>query len=382
MKIAIDLRSLSEGRRSGVEEYVLNIVQSLLRIDKINKYYLFRSGIKDLFLANELLLSEKENTEERRIKIPNRILNFSLKVFHEPLLDLIVGKSQVFFMPNLNISPVSSRCKKIITFHDLSYEIYPEYFSLKRRLWHKFINPKKQAREAYKLIAISESTKNDLVNLYNIPSDTIKVIHSGISQKFQPIFWNDIRLARIKEKYRLPDSFILYLGAIEPRKNISGLIKAFNELKSTNKDANDIKLVIAGIRGWLYNEIIKTARESRYARDIIFTGFIDDRDKLFVYNLATLFIYPSFYEGFGFPPLEAMACGIPTITSNTSSLSEVVEDGAIMIDPYNIDEMVEAMQLLLYDQDLRSKLQKNGLVQAQKFSWMRTAEKTLQWLVE
>lgn len=363
-----------------MEEYVLNLVSHLLAVDNQNKYILFKSGFKEGLVLKDFFSNRNNIFFEKRVKISNRLLNILLKIFREPLLDSISDRPDIFFMPNINIGPISNRCQKIVTFHDLSYEIYPEHFSLKRRLWHKFINPKKQAEEAHKIIAVSESTKSDLINLYNIPFDKIKVIYSGVNARFGPILFNDVRLSRIRQKYRLPEHFILYFGAVEPRKNIIGLIKAFEELKSSKADITDLKLVIAGIKGWLYDEIIITAKESKYCQDIIFTGFIEDQEKLFVYNLASLFVYPSFYEGFGFPPLEAMACGVPTITSNTSSLPEIVGDGAIMVDPYNVDEIVLAMDLCLSDEELRLKLREKGLAQAKKFSWQKAAKDTLEWI--
>lgn len=365
-----------------MEEYVLNIVRDLPGIDQSHTYCLFKSGFKKWEFAEKFIKKEGGNISDRRLKISNRLLNTSLKLFREPLLDSVLGKPDIFFMPNINIGPVSRRCKKIITFHDLSYEIYPEHFSLKRRLWHRFVNPKKQAEEAYKIITVSESTKNDLIGLYGISPNKVKTIYSGVDDKFRPIFRGDVRLGRIKQKYFLPDFFILYFGAVEPRKNIIGLIKAFEKLKNKNKDRDtgSLKLVIAGIKGWLYNEIIETARESKYCRDIVFTGFIENFDKPYIYNLAKVFVYPSFYEGFGFPPLEAMACGVPTITSNTSSLPEIVGDGAIMVDPYNIDEITEAMDLCLTNENLRLELVKRGVAQAGNFLWEKAAKETLEWI--
>lgn len=382
MKIAIDLRSLGEGRRSGVEEYVLNIVQNLLKIDNVNTYFLFKSGFRNQPVVSNFFYNSYNKVSEKKLKIPNRLFNLSLKLLREPLLDLVSGQPDIFFMPNINIGPVSDWCKKIITFHDLSYEIYPEHFSIKRRWWHKFIDPQRRAKEAYKIIAISDSTKNDLINLYDISPEKIKVIYSGVDEKFQPVLWSDVRLARIKQKYHLPDFFILYFGAIEPRKNIIGLIKAFEQLKDRHNNKKNLKLVIAGIKGWLFDKIIKTAKDSRYAGDIIFTGFVEDQDKLYVYNLASVFVYPSFYEGFGFPPLEAMACGLPTITSHVSSLPEVVGNGAIMIDPYNTDEITQAMDLCLSSEDLKSELKERGLTQAKKFSWQKTVRETLEWITK
>jgi len=182
----------------------------------------------------------------------------------------------------------------------------------------------------------------------------------------------------IGKKYNLPDKFILYFGTIEPRKNIIGLIRAFELLRKKQP----IKLVIAGAKGWLYQDIFKAARQSKYRREIIFTGFVEETDKPYLYNLAELFVYPSFFEGFGFPPLEAMACGVPTIVSRTSSLPEAVGQGALMIDPYHTDELAWAMEIVLSNQDLRGRLIQEGIAQAKKFSWPKCARQTLKFLTE
>jgi len=175
----------------------------------------------------------------------------------------------------------------------------------------------------------------------------------------------------------IPEKFILYFGTIEPRKNLIGLIKAFELLKDKS-----IKLVIAGTKGWLYQDIFKIASQSKRKKDIIFTGFVKEEDKPYLYNLAQSFVYPSFFEGFGFPPLEAMACGIPTIVSANSSLPEVVGDAALMVNPKNIDELAWAMEESLVNNQLRERLIKKGLTQAQKFSWQRCAQQTLKVLTE
>jgi len=215
------------------------------------------------------------------------------------------------------------------------------------------------------------------------------VIYSGVGKQFRPIKNGSVALkltaqptVKLKKKYNLPDRFVLYFGTIEPRKNLIGLIKAFELLKSQGERGSQIKLVIAGTNGWLYKDILKTAQESKYRRDIIFTGFIEDKDKPYLYNLAELFVYPSFFEGFGFPPLEAMACGLPTIVSHTSSLPEVVGQGALMIDPYNIDELAWAMEMALTDSNLKERLIKKGIAQAKKFSWSKCARQTLKVLTE
>ena len=239
------------------------------------------------------------------------------------------------------------------------------------------MDAKREVQKADKIIAVSESTKSDLINLYKINPDKIEVIYSGVGKQFSQIKNNQKKIKLILRKYNLPHEFILYFGTIEPRKNLIGLIKAFEVLKDKN-----CKLVIAGTKGWLYKDILKTAKESKKRKDIIFTGFIEESDKPYLYNLSKIFVYPSFFEGFGFPPLEAMACGIPTIVSSNSSLPEVVGNAALMINPMNIDELAWAMDILLSDENLRKKLIKDGLKQAQKFSWQKCAQKTLDILIK
>jgi glycosyltransferase involved in cell wall biosynthesis len=184
----------------------------------------------------------------------------------------------------------------------------------------------------------------------------------------------------ISGKYNLPGKFILYFGTIEPRKNLVGLIKAYETLRDEYK-VNDYKLVIAGSRGWLDKEIYAVAKKSPYTRDIIFTGFVESSDKIYLYNLASLFVYPSFFEGFGFPPLEAMSSGVPVVCSNTSSFPEVAGEAALMIDPYNFSEIAWAMKEVLGDKNLRENLIQKGLAHAKKFSWDKCARETLEFLI-
>ncbi|MCK5332349.1 glycosyltransferase family 4 protein, partial [Candidatus Parcubacteria bacterium] len=183
------------------------------------------------------------------------------------------------------------------------------------------------------------------------------------------------------EKYNLPKKFILYLGTIEPRKNITGIIRAFEKLKvghfKMSSTVKDCKLVIAGSKGWLCQDVFNLAMNSVVADDIFFTGFVDDEDKAILYKLAEIFVYPSFYEGFGFPPLEAMQNKTPVITSNVSSLPEAVGGAAIMVDPYNINELERAIENLLSDENLKNNITQKGIEQTKKFSWSRCAEETL-----
>ena len=378
MKIGIDIRCLAEGRRTGVEEYTLNLLENIFMLDTRDEFILFFNS----FRSSEIDFSWLEkypNVRLRKFNFPNKILNLLFWYLNWPKIDKLIGGVDVFFMPNIIFGSVSKNAKIISTIHDLSFERYPETFSWKRRLWHTFINPRKICQHSNRIIAISQSTKNDIVNLYKINPDKITVSYNGLAEKFHIVDRNDANLIRVKEKYNLPYKFILYLGTIEPRKNISAVVQAYVQLqkKTISSDQNEIakyKLVIAGADGWLSEKIFAEIAASDCKNDIVVINFVSEEDKEFVLNLASLFVYPSRFEGFGLPPLEAMACGVPVITSNNSSLPEVVGDAAIMIDPDKSSEIAQAMQELLASPELREKLIARGLVQAKKFTWIKPAE--------
>jgi glycosyltransferase involved in cell wall biosynthesis len=389
MTIGIDIRVLTRGARTGVEEYTINLLNFLLPLDKKIKYKLFYNAYRKAELNYSW--AKLGNVEIKKFGFPNRALFFANRLTNQPKIDRLLKGVDVFFNPHFFVAPVSNNCKKAVTFHDLSFKLYPEFFSRSKRIWQKILmNAKKEAQKAGKIIAVSNSTKQDLIDFYKIPEEKIKVIYSGIEQDFKKGI-SDEKILKVKKKYRLPDKFILYFGTIEPRKNLIGLIKAFEIFKKNfilkqtqsnikKKQFSNIQLVIAGEKGWLYKNVFKMARQSSFSSEIIFTGFVNNSDKPYLYKLASLFVYPSFYEGFGFPPLEAMSCGIPTITSKFSSLPETVGKAAIMIDPYDIDEFACAMNLALNDENLREKLKKQGFEQVKKFSWQKCAQETLEVL--
>ena len=374
MKIGIDIRCLTEGRRTGVEEYLISLLENLFYLDKKSEYILFLNSFKKSN-ADLNWLKKYPNVKLKVFRFPNKLLNLLFWYWHWPKIDRMLGGVDVFFMPNISFAGISNKTKLVLTIHDLSFEYYPETFSWKRRLWHFFVNPKKLTQKANKIIAVSNSTKNDLANFYGISKEKLAVIYSGVTDKFSVINRNNLKLVQIKEKYKLPYKFVLYLGTIEPRKNITGLIRAFNVLKKKEEARlGEYKLVIAGAKGWKSKQIFSEIENSPFKRDIIFVGFIEDEDKPAVYNLASLFIYPSFFEGFGFPPLEAMKCGIPVITSNVSSLSEIVDEAGILIDPDKPDEIYQAMNSILLNKSLRENLVKKGLKQSEKFSCKKMAK--------
>ncbi|QQS60591.1 glycosyltransferase family 4 protein [Candidatus Falkowbacteria bacterium] len=376
MNILIDIRPLMDKRYSGVAEYTFELLKALLIIDQKNHYWLLYNSYHNV--SDRLPTFDYPNVTIVRTKYPNKFFNYVLlKCFHRPLFDKLVGQPiDIFFMPHLNFARWSPSIPSIITVHDISFVYFPQFFNWRKNVWHWLLSVKKLLKRSTLVVTLSENTQRDVRQYTKLDAERTRTIYSGISDSFQIINKNDIRLGEVKQKYQLPDVFMLFLGTIEPRKNIEGLIKAFEIVKS--KQCPDLKLVIAGGRGWKADPVYEAANKSSFVKDIIFLDYVEAGDKVYLYNLATLFVYPSFYEGFGFPPLEAMASGTPTIVSATSSLPEVVGDGAIMIDPYNPDALAMAISEVCNDESLRSLLSEKGKQQATKFNWRKTAEQYLE----
>ena len=379
MRIGIDVRCLAEGKRTGVEEYTLALLQGLFESDPLNEYILFfnawNKAVPDFILE---CTAKYPRVTLRAFHFPNKLLNLSLWYLRFPKLDRLVGGTDVFFLPNLNFAAVSDQTKLVVTAHDLSFELFPETFSWKQRAWHFFINFRHLLWRADHIIAVSRSTQDDLETQYGILHNKVTVIPSGIGTQFRVMSRNDAELIRVQEKYHLPYRFILSLATFEPRKNIIALIYAYEALRRLGNPLFDkYALVIAGTKGWKYEEIFQAIARSPYKESIILPGFIADEDKAALYNLASLFVYPSLYEGFGFPPLEAMASGVPVIVSHSSSLPEIVASAGILIDPYQPDELFQALQHILSDQALADMLRQKGIARAASFSWEKTAQATL-----
>ncbi|PJA86941.1 MAG: hypothetical protein CO141_02090 [Candidatus Moranbacteria bacterium CG_4_9_14_3_um_filter_42_9] len=382
MRIGIDVRCLGEGRRTGVEEYTLNLLRTIFETNKENTHILFFNSFRQS-KADFLWVKKYKNVKLKKFNYPNKLLNLFFWYFNWPKIDRMIGGADLIFMPNIMFGSVSKKTKLMVTVHDLSFERYPETFSGRRRFWHIFVNPKKICERADKIITVSESSKNDILDLYGIDTKKIKVIYSGISPRFKVISRNDENLIRVKEKYHLTYKFVLYLGTIEPRKNIKGVIQAYVQMRENamadekSYELSNYQLVIAGSAGWLSEEIFSEIEKFEFKNSIKVINFVDDLDKEFLFNLASLFIYPSFFEGFGFPVLEAMSCGVPVIASNNSSISEIAGDAAILIDPTRPQEISNAMKEVLLTGNLRSILIEKGVVRAKEFNWQKTARSTL-----
>lgn len=372
MNVLIDVRLLMSGGLSGVQEYTREIVNQLLKKSE-NRYQLFYNGVRKRPLPKEWI--KRNNAAVIDWKIPNRLLDFSVRTFGRPQIDCRI-KTDLVFSPHFNILK-SKNTPRIITFHDLSFIHHPYFFSLKQIFWNWLQNYKAQAKEASKIIADSEFTKSDLINELEIPEEKISVVYPGINPLFRKLERSHRELRAFQTKHSINFPYLLYLGTLEPRKNIPAVIRAFSHLKNS-ATFRDLKLIIAGRTGWLYENILKEARASKYKSDIIFWGPVENRDRLFLYNLAETFVYPSFFEGFGFPPLEAQACGCPAVVSDRTSLPEVVADSALLINPWKIRDLKEALEEILTKESVRSKLIKTGFLNIKRFSWEKTTSQILQ----
>ncbi len=380
MKIGIDIRCLLGGKRTGVEEYTLELLEHLFLMDRENEYVLFWNA----WNLPECPLDWDRRFPNVRLasfRIPNKLLNFCLWYFRFPHLDRLIGGVDVFFLPNLNFAAFSRKSRVVLTAHDVSFEHCPETFSWKRRLWHSFVNFRRLALRVDRVIAVSKSTRGDLMGTIGISPKSVAVVRSGISERFRRMNRNDPALLDVKNRYALPYRFILFVGTIEPRKNILSLARAFDALVKSG-DAADYDLVIAGANGWKCRETLDVIASLPSRSRIRFTGFVRDEDKPALYNLAGIFAYPSLYEGFGFPPIEAAACGVPIVVSNGSAFPETVGEGAILIDPLRPDDIFRALRELIRDKPLRDSLSRQGEACAMKFRWKEAAKRTLAVLLE
>ncbi len=286
--------------------------------------------------------------------LPKRLSKLCLDLFHNP--DHI--------LPILNTG-----CPSIITVHDISFIIHPGLFHPSRQIY-KEILLKRSVPRVDKIIADSQNTKRDLIERLHLSPDKIEVVYPGVEDNFRIIEDRDL-LDSVKRRYNLPERFILFVGTLDRRKNLVRLMEAFSRC------AIDSKLVLVGEKSWKYCPLFKRASDLSIEERVIFAGRVPCQDVPAIYNLAEIFVYPSLYEGFGFPPLEAMACGTPVITSNISSLPEIVGQAAITIDPYNVEELREKMTELFNNEGLRRKMRFRGLERSRLFSWQETALRTL-----
>ncbi len=268
------------------------------------------------------------------------------------------------------VIPFGVKGKKVVTIHDMAFREYPETVRARTMLMLKR-NVRSSIKRADAIVADSEFTKQEIMKYYRVEPEKICVVPCGVDTTQYHGKYSTKQIECAKEKYNIEGKYFLYLGTLEPRKNLCGLLRAYKSFYDKRKRAGgDIpKLVLAGGEGWMYHEIFRTAEEICLEEYVIFTGYVDEEDKAPLMSGASVFCFPSLYEGFGMPPLEAMACGTPVLTSNNSSLAEVSEGAAVQVAPDDVEEMAKAMEQLWTDEKLCMELREKGFERVRKYSW-------------
>ena len=266
-----------------------------------------------------------------------------------------------------------------MSIHDLSFEHLPETFKRRSRLQLR-LTVRRSARRAARVLALSDSGRADIISTYNIAPERVTTIPLAAPARFAPVT-NQDELQRVRDKYAIgerDEGYILSLGSIQPRKNLARLVRAYSRLRDERPGVKLPKLVLAGKKGWLYDETLRAIAESGFGDQILVTGYVSEADLPALYSGATCFVYPSYFEGFGLPPLEAMKCGAPVIVGDRTSLPEVVGDAGVLVDPFNEAAIAAALARLIDNPDLRDDLRVKGLKRANSFSWCDTARRTLE----
>jgi glycosyltransferase involved in cell wall biosynthesis len=369
VRIGIDCTAaLRQG--GGIGRYTGGLVQALARLDRQNEYVLFVAGRPSGPLLE--LSSAHPNFHLKAAPLSDRFFNIIWQRLRLPLpVEAFSGPLDIFHSPDFVLPPLR-RARAILTVHDLSFMRVPQCADPALRAYLSQAVPRSISRADH-VLADSQSTRRDLIELLAVPADKITVVPAGVGDNFRRVT-DEERLAYVRRRYELTPRFILGLSTLEPRKNFVGLIRAFARLSASGY-AGD--LVIAGGRGWMYEPIFAEVEQQKLAGRVHFPGFVADADLPALYTLADLLAFPSFYEGFGLPVLEAMACGTPVICADNSSLPEVAGEAALMVGAGDTEALVEGMRRLLADEELRRQLVQRGLAQVKNFTWQEAARKLL-----
>lgn len=364
MRIAIDAHSVG-AKLGGNESYAVNLIEALAEIDSVNDYTLYVT------------------TREAHDRFHQRWSNFKVRstLPHTPLIRIPLTLSAELRKHPVDVlhvqftAPPFCPCPAVVSIHDLSFEHLPQTFNVRSRTQLR-LTVRHSAKRAARILTLSEYTRQDLIETYGIEAKRISAIPLAAPAHFAPVRDNK-ELQRVRHTYGIDGDYFLSVGSIQPRKNLVRLVKAYAALRGYDANVKLPKLVLVGKCAWLYDETLRALEEFGVKEAVILTGYVPDEDLPALYSGALCFIYPSYFEGFGLPPLEAMKCGAPVIVGNRTSLPEVVGDAGLTVDPFDVDAIAAAIMRLMHDSDLRKELSLKGQKRASTFDWRETARKTL-----
>ena len=359
MRVAIDTRKIHD---FGIGTYIRNLLRQLARIDQ-NTEYILLCREPDLGIAAQL------GPNFRGVVEPSP--NYSLREqIHVPWV-LRRERPDVYHAPHY-VLPPAVRCRSVVTIHDCIHLMFPQYLPNRAAYAYARASMWAAARRSDRILTVSEASKRDILHFFNVKPEKIVVVYNAIDEHFRATP-SEEQVARIRERYQLDHKFVLYVGNIKPHKNLVRLIEAFSQLRRTH---DDLKLLIIGDEISKLPALRRAVHRNKLHKFVRFLGYLKDDTLTVLYRLASVFVFPSLYEGFGLPPLEAMASGTPVVTSNVSSLPEVTGDAAVLVDPYDVDSISDGMRRILDDPRLAEELRIKGLKRAHEFSWERSVEKT------
>ncbi len=365
LHIAIDAHSVGTGL-AGNETYAANMIEALAAIDHANRYTLY--------------VTRREAVERFRGRWPNFGVRRTLP--HTPLVRIPVTlvaelrRRPVDLLHVQYTAPPFAPCPIVATIHDISFVHLPQTF--KRRSWMQLrLTVRRTVREAAHIIVPSEFTRSDLIETYHIRPERVSVISLAAAAHFRPVE-DAAEIERVRRAYGIEGEYILAVGSIQPRKNLARLIRAYADLRRARAKDKLPQLVLVGKQAWLSDETLRAVERESLRRHTIFTGYVSEADLPALYSGALCFVYPSYFEGFGLPPLEAMQCGTPVLTGNRTSLPEVVGDAGLMFDPFDESAIKHALMRMLEEPELRARLRVKGLERACAFNWRETARMTLE----
>lgn len=372
MKITIDTSCLVINPYSGLSAVVQNLISEMPRVEYGNRFTLFYNYFRS---ENEIPINDIAGVNNQKLRVPRRFVNWSWKFDWSPV-DLLFHESDIFHSLHIQVPP-TKRLKKVLTVHDCRFLAFPELYSEQNVMKYRLLMNTSLER-ADVVVTDSNFTRQELLKYFEISEERVKVVHCGFRPYVPTLKYTEKTIKGFIERNNLPDEFLLFVGVLDPRKNLKNLLEALSLLKSDKSDFPDLVLLGVTQNDWYKSDLYKRADELGLLSHIHIAGVVD-KDILFgIIQKALVLCYPSIYEGFGFPPLEAMSQGTPVLAGNKSSVPEVAGDAACLVNPFSVDQMAYGLQKVIYDNSYRQNCIRRGFERINKFSWSRAASQYLQ----